>query len=147
MRFMMFMIPYVYQGKKGEKLDAGFMPDAKNVEKMSKYNEELAKSGALISLDGFHPPINSARISFDKGKPKVSYGSAKNAKNVLGGYWMIKVNSLEKAVNWAKRVPVQEGDVIELRQIFEISEFPVDVRIAAGTESLKIELEKNIKSA
>ena len=131
MRFMMLMIPGVYQGAEGKKLGADFAPGVDDVAKMAKYNEELAKAGALISLDGLHPPTKSARVSFDGGRPKVTDGPFTESKEVLGGYWIIQVKSKEEAVNWAKRVPARSDDVIEVRQIFEMSDFPPEVQKAA----------------
>jgi hypothetical protein len=136
MRFMMLMIPGVYQGTKGRKAGADFAPSADDVKKMTKYNEELAKAGALISLDGLHPPMTGARISFSGGKPGITDGASAGS-NVLGGYWMINVKSRDEAIEWAKRVPASDGDVIEVRQVFETSEFPEEVRKAAETQAMK----------
>ena len=130
MRFMILMIPGVYQG--GKKVDPNFVPPADAVEKMTKFNSELQKSGALISLDGLHPLTSGARISFAGGKPKVTDGPFVEAKEVLGGYWIIQTKSKEEAVNWMKKCPAEAGDLIEIRQIFEMSDFPADVRKAAG---------------
>ncbi|MFH0975265.1 MAG: YciI family protein [Spirochaetota bacterium] len=139
MRFMMLMIPDVYQnGKSGE----NFSPTAEAVKKMMKYNEDLAKAGVLISLDGLHPPAAGARISFRGEKPKVTDDPFAGAKNVLGGYWIIQVKSKEEAIEWAKRVPAEPGDMIEIRQLFEISEFPPDVQKAAGISIVQEQVEK-----
>lgn len=142
MRFMMLMIPGVYQGAKGKKVKADFAPGVDDVEKMTKYNEELVKAGALISLDGLHPPTKGARVSFAGGKPKVIDGPFTELKEVLGGYWIIKVKSKEEAVNWAKRVPARSDDVIEVRQIFDMSDFPPEVQKAAQSPSVKAQVEK-----
>ncbi len=142
MRFMMLMIPGVYQGAKGKKVKADFAPDADDVEKMTKYNEELTKAGALISLDGLHPPMKGARVSFAGGKPKVTDGPFTGSKEVLGGYWIIEAKSKEEAVNWAKRVPARSDDVIEVRQIFDMSDFPPDVQKAAQSPTVKAQVEK-----
>src|SRR5512135_3043112 len=123
MRFIMLMIPKVYQGKDGQNVGSDFAPPAEAVAKMSKYNEELAKAGVLIALDGLHPPAAGAQISFVGGKPRVTDGPFTEAKEVLGGYWMINVKSRDEAINWAKRVPGEDGDVIEVRQVQEMEEF------------------------
>jgi len=141
------MIPVVYQGDKGRKAGVDFAPSAEMVEKMTKFNEELAKAGALISLDGLHPPVTGARITFPGGKPKVTNGPFTEAKDVLGGYWMIETKSREEAVEWAKRVPALEGDVIEVRQVQEISEFPEEVRRAANSTAVKSQIERHKRSA
>src|SRR5213595_310469 len=127
MRFMMLMIPKGY-----EKAEPGTMPDAKAVEAMMKYNESLQKAGVLLALDGLHPPSMGARVSFGGGKTKVTDGPFTEAKEVLGGYWMIQVKSRAEAIEWAKRAPMQDGDLIEVRQVQEISDFPPDVQKAAG---------------
>ncbi|HLX71860.1 MAG TPA: YciI family protein [Verrucomicrobiae bacterium] len=126
MRFLMMMIPRVYQPDTpaAEKAGEGFVPPKEAVEKMMKFNEELAKAGALLSLDGLHPLAKGARVSFKGGKAAVTDGPFIESKEVVGGFWMIQVKSKEEAVDWARRVPAAEGDVIELRQIFEMSDFP-----------------------
>ncbi|MGH8546992.1 MAG: YciI family protein, partial [Gammaproteobacteria bacterium] len=108
MRFMMLMIPKGY-----EKAAPGTMPDAKAVEAMMKYNEALQKAGVLLSLDGLHPLSMGARVSFSSGKPKVTDGPFIETKEVLGGYWMIQVKSKEEAVEWARRCPASDNEVIE----------------------------------
>ena len=126
MRFMMLMIPKGY-----EQAEPGTMPDAKAVAAMMKYNEALQKAGVLLALDGLHPPSMGARVSFAGGKPKVQDGPFAEAKEVLGGYWMIQVKSKEEAVEWASRCPASENEVIEIRQVQEFSDFPADVKEAA----------------
>lgn len=123
MRFMMLMIPKGYENAK-----PGTMPDAQAVAAMMKYNESLQKAGVLLALDGLHPPSMGSRISFSSGKPKVTDGPFAEAKEVLGGYWMIQVKSKEEAVEWASRCPASDNEVIELRQVQEISDFPADIQ-------------------
>ena len=123
MRFMMLMIPKGY-----EKAQPGAMPDAKAVAAMMAYNESLQKAGVLLALDGLHPPSMGARVSFSGGKPKVTDGPFAEAKEVLGGYWMIQVKSREEAIEWASRCPASENEVIEVRQVQEFSDFPEDVQ-------------------
>jgi hypothetical protein len=127
MRFMMLMIPKGY-----EAAEPGTMPDADAVAAMMKYNEALQKAGVLISLDGLHPPSMGARVSFSKGKPNVTDGPFAEAKEVIGGYWMIQVNSREEAIEWASRCPAGDNEVIEIRQVQELSDFPADVQQAAA---------------
>ena len=117
MRFMMLMIPKGY-----EKAAPGTMPDPKAVEAMMKYNESLQKAGVLLALDGLHPPSMGARVSFEEGKPTVTDGPFAEAKEVVGGYWMIQVKSKEEAIAWMKRAPFGGGAVIELRQVYEPSD-------------------------
>src|SRR5262249_2823068 len=127
MRFMMLMIPKGY-----EAAVPGTMPDAKAVAAMMKYNEELQKAGVLLALDGLHPPSTGARVSFSGGKPKVTDGPFAEAKEVIGGYWMIQVKSKEEAVEWAKRCPGGDNEMIEVRQVQEMSDFTPEVQQAAA---------------
>lgn len=143
MRFMMLMIPSVYQGASGKNARPDFAPSVEMVEKMMKYNEELAKAGALIALDGFHPPVTAARISFHAGKAHITNGPFENSKDVLGGYWIIQAKSRDEAIEWARRAPAQDGDVIEVRQIFENEEFPPEVQKAADNPVVKAQVEKH----
>jgi len=126
MRFMMLMIPRGY-----EKAEANAMPEAKLVAAMTKYNNDLTKAGVLLSGEGLHPAAKGARVRFSGGKATVTHGPFPEAKELLGGYWVIRVKSKEEAVDWARRCPAQDGDVIEIRQVQEMSDFPPDVRKAA----------------
>ncbi|XXY13117.1 YciI family protein [Sorangium sp. So ce216] len=123
---MMLMIPRGY-----ESATPGTMPDAEAVASMMKYNESLQKAGVLLALDGLHPPSMGARISFPGGKPQVTDGPFTEAKEVLGGYWIIQVKSKEEAIAWASRCPASDDAVIEVRQVQELSDFPADVQQAA----------------
>jgi hypothetical protein len=127
MRFMMLMIPKGY-----EKAAPGTMPDAKAVAAMMKYNESLQKAGALLALDGLQPPSMGARVTFSGGKATVTDGPFAEAKEVLGGYWMIQVKSKEEAIEWAKRCPGSDNEMIEVRQVHEFADFPADVQEAAA---------------
>jgi hypothetical protein len=144
MRFLLVMIPRVYQpdAPPGERGEEGFAPPAETVARMMNFNEELAKAGALIALDGLHPSSKGARVAFAGGKPKVTDGPFTEAKEVIGGYWMIQAKSKEEAVGWAKRCPASDGDVIEVRQVFEMSDFPLDVRKAADNPTVRERIEK-----
>jgi hypothetical protein len=137
---MMLMIPKGY-----ENAQPGTMPDPKAVTNMMKYNEALQEAGVLLALDGLHPPSMGARITFSGGKPKVIDGPFSEAKEVIGGYWMIQVRSKEEAVEWASRCPASDSETIELRQVMEISEFPADVQQAAS-EVFGTSGQSNVKS-
>ncbi|MCK9518329.1 MAG: YciI family protein [Dehalococcoidia bacterium] len=123
MRFMMLMIPKGY-----EAAGPGTMPDPEGVAAMMKYNESLQQAGVLLALDGLHPPSMGARVSFESGTPKVTDGPFSEAKEVLGGYWMIDVKSKEEAIEWARRCPASPNEVIEVRQVQEMSDFPPEVQ-------------------
>jgi hypothetical protein len=127
MRFMMLMIPGGY-----ETAAPGTMPAAEAVAAMMKYNAALKDAGVLITLDGLHPPSMGARVSFANGQPAVTDGPFTESKEVLGGYWMIEVASREEAIAWAKRCPASGNEVIEIRQVQEMAEFPPDVQQAAA---------------
>ena len=127
MRFMMLMIPAGYETAAPDAL-----PPVEAISAMMKYNEALKEAGVLITLDGLHPPSAGARVSFAADKPVVTDGPFTESKEVLGGYWMIDVKSKEEAIAWAKRCPASDTDVIEIRQVHEMSEFPADVQEAAA---------------
>ena len=141
MRFMMIVIPKGY-----EKAKPGAMPDAKIVAEMSKYNESLQKAGVLLSMEGLHPPSMGARVSFAGGKAKVTDGPYAEAKEVIGGFWMIEVKSKAEAIEWARRAPMPDSEVIEIRQVQEFEDFPADVQEAASNEpALREQLAKKAK--
>src|SRR5437764_690666 len=133
MRFMMLMIPKGY-----ESAAPGTMPPADAVAAMMKYNEALKNAGVLITLEGLHPSSMGARVSFAGGKPLVTDGPFTEAKEVLGGYWMIDVKSRDEAIAWAKRCPAADNEIIEIRQVHEMADFPADVQeAAAGFDQLQ----------
>ena len=127
MRFMMLMIPKGYETAK-----PGTVPDPKAVERMMKYNESLQKAGVLLALDGLQPPSTGARVSFPGGRPKVVDGPFAEAKEVLGGYWMIRVNSRAEAIEWAKKIPGGDNEIVEIRQVQEMEDFSPEVQKAAA---------------
>jgi hypothetical protein len=132
MRFMMLVIPKGY-----ETAAPDAVPDAQAVERMMKYNEDLAKAGILLSLDGLHPPAAGVRVSYKGGKAAVKDGPFAESKECVGGYWMIQVKSKEEAIEWAKRAPMGDNEIIEVRQVQEMADFPPDVQAAAaGFEEL-----------
>ena len=106
MRFMMLMIPGGY-----ETAAPDAVPSADAVAAMMKYNADLQAAGILLSLEGLHPPASGARVSFKGGKPLVTDGPFAEAKEVLGGYWMIDVPSRADAIAWASRCPASENEV------------------------------------
>ena len=107
------------------------VPSAEAVARMMEYNKSLQKAGVLLALDGLLPPSTGARISFADGKATVTDGPFAEAKKVVGGYWIIQVRSQEEAIEWARRAPMSNNEIIEVRQIQEISDFPADVQEAA----------------
>jgi hypothetical protein len=131
MRFMMLMYP-------GAKAESGAIPDEKAIAGMMKFNEELAKAGVLLALDGLHPSSKGARVVKSGGRRQVIDGPFSEAKELVGGYWLIQVKSKEEAVQWASRCPIEEGEMIELRQVFEMSEFGSDVAAAEAARVSEI---------
>src|SRR5271154_6941603 len=119
MRFMMIMFPKGYETAK-----PGTVPDFKSMEKMGQYNEELGKAGVLLALDGLTPPATmSARVTFKGGKSKVTDGPFPETKEVVGGFWIIKVKSREEALEWAARIPGKDNEMVEVRRMFEVTDF------------------------
>ena len=132
MRFMMVVIPKGY-----ETAAADAAPGAEAVAKMMEYNKSLQKAGVLLGLDGLLPPSTGARVSYTDGKATVTDGPLAEAKEVIGGYWIIQVRSREEAIEWAKRAPTANNEIIEVRQIYETGDFSAEVQKAAkGFEEL-----------
>ena len=121
MRFMMMV-------RANRDTEAGVMPEEKLIAAMGKYNEELAKAGVLIDGAGLQPSSKGARIKFSGGKPTVVDGPFAETKELIAGYWLIQVKSNEEAIEWAKRCPAPQGEAaegeLELRQLFELDDFP-----------------------
>ena len=120
-RFMMLMIPKEYE--RG--------PTAEEAAAMTKFNEALLRAGVLLAADGLHSAAKGARVTISGGKQTVTDGPFTEAKELVGGYWMIDVKSKDEAVEWATRCRIGEGDIIEVRQVAELSDFPEDVQAVA----------------
>jgi hypothetical protein len=123
MRFMMLMIPNIDE--------QNWEPDAEAVAAMGRFNQELSAAGVLLALDGLHPSAEGARVSFGGGRASVADGPFTEAKELVGGYWMIQARNREEAVQWATRCPARDGDVIEIRRVYEMGDFPAEVQAAA----------------
>jgi len=124
MRFMMIMFPKGYENAK-----PGTVPDLKAMEVMGKYNEQLQKAGVLLALDGLTPPATmSARVSFKGGKSRVTDGPFPETKEVVGGYWIIQVKSREEALEWASRIPGSDNEMVEVRRLFEMTDFDPEIQ-------------------
>ena len=123
MRFMMLL-------KADKRTEAGTLPTREDLEAMGRYNEALVKAGVLLDGAGLQPSSKGARVTFQNGKAQVTDGPFAETKELIAGYWMIKVNSKEEAIEWAKQVPLaqlpgnERAPEIELRQMFEITDFP-----------------------
>ena len=139
MRFMMLMIPAVYRGR----TTAEQRPDAEAVKKMMAYNERPADAGALIALDGLHPPVTAARVAFGSGSPVVTDGPFIETTEAIGGYWIIRAGSREEAIEWARQVPAASGDVIEVRQIFDPEDHSAEVQEVAANSRVSETIARN----
>lgn len=122
MRFMMIMYPGPQAETETTPVDSAELFAA-----MGRYNEELVKAGALLAGEGLKPSKYGARVRFGAGKPTVTDGPFTESKEIIGGYWLIQVKSKEEAVAWATRAPCPAGEMIELRQVYELEDFPSDV--------------------
>jgi hypothetical protein len=123
-RFMMLMYPNVSEQQYEEGVRA------EDAGAMAKFNQTLIQAGVLLALDGLHPASKGARVTLAGGKTTITDGPFTEAKELVGGYWLIDVKSKEEAVEWASRAPINEGDVIEVRQVFEMEDHGPEVRAA-----------------
>lgn len=121
MKFMMLMIPAVYNGN--EIIDPQFRPSQEGIKTMRQFNEEMGKAIKIESMNGLHPLQKGARVSFAEGKNTVTDGPFIESRDVLGGYWMVEAASKEEVVKWAQRCPAADGDIIEIRQLFAAEDF------------------------
>jgi hypothetical protein len=115
MRFMVIV-------KANKDSEAGVLPDEKLLSEMGKYNEELAKAGVLLAAEGLQASSKGARVRFSSEQRTVIPGPFPETKDLIAGFWIIRVKSKDEAIQWVKRVPFSEGE-IEIRQIFEAEDF------------------------
>ena len=130
--------------------EAGVKPSAKLLTDMGKYNEELAKAGVMLAGEGLHPSSKGARVKFDGRKRTVTDGPFTETKELIAGFWLWQCRSKEEAIEWLKRAPFDGGAEIEIRQVFEMTDFPADVfppEEAAREQALRAELEKKAGKA
>lgn len=121
MRFMMLV-------KADENSEAGVMPGKDVFDAMDKYNQALMQAGVMLAGEGLHPSSRGARIRFSgNGKPTVIDGPFAETRELIAGFWIIQVKTREEAIEWASRAPFAPGEELELRQIFEASDFPPEV--------------------
>ena len=109
-RYMMLMHPAAFPA-------AGAPLPEDSVAAMMKFNDELAQAGVLLSADGLEQPETGSRVRFGGGRPRVTDGPFTEAKELIGGYWIIQASSQEEAVQWVRRCPARAGDMIEVRPI------------------------------
>jgi hypothetical protein len=116
MRFMMLV-------KASQESEAGVLPSAELIEKMGQYNEQLVKAGVLLAAEGLQASSKGARVTFSAAKPTVTDGPFAETKELLAGYWLIEVKSKDEAIAWATRIPFADGEVVEVRQVFDPTDF------------------------
>jgi len=124
--------------------EAGVMPDQKILAAMGKYNEELSKSGILLAADGLHPSSKGKRVKFSGPERTVTDGPFAETKELIAGFWIWKVKSMDEALEWIKRAPFDGGTEIELRPFFEAEDFGAGFtpELRAQEDRLRAEMEK-----
>ena len=121
MRFMVMI-------KADKNTEAGVLPDEKILTEMGKFNEELVKAGVMLAGEGLQPSSKGARIKFSGDKRTVVDGPFTESKELIAGFWLWQVKSREEAIEWAKRCPAGPNEIIEIRQVQELADFPADVQ-------------------
>jgi hypothetical protein len=124
--------------------EAGLLPTEKELEDMTKFNEELVKAGVMLAGEGLQASSKGARIRFSSGKTTVIDGPFTESKELIAGFWLIQVKSKEEAIAWMKRAPFPEGTVLEIRRIFEADDFGPNLtpELRAQEERLRAQVEK-----
>jgi len=138
MRFMMLV-------KASEDSEAGMLPTRELVAAMGEFNKAMAKAGVLLAAEGLQASSKGTRVTFSGGKRLMTDGPFAETKELLAGFWMIQAKSKAEALEWAARIPFTDGEVVEVRQVFECSDFPPEVfppEGAAREEALRAELQK-----
>ena len=141
MRFMMIV-------KADKNSEAGVLPSKEMLAAMGKYNEVLVKAGVLLAGEGLQASSKGARIAFSGSKRTVTDGPFTETKELVAGFWLIQVKSKEEAIEWAKRIPFKDGEVLEIRQVFEASDFPPEIfppEDAAREQAIRDELQRKAK--
>jgi hypothetical protein len=116
MRFVMLV-------KADKDSEAGVLPGEQILADMARYNESMVKAGVMLAAEGLRPSAKGARVRFAGGKPRVTDGPFAEIRELVAGFWLIQTRSMDEAIEWARRVPFQEGE-IEIRPVFELSDFP-----------------------
>jgi hypothetical protein len=143
MRFMVMV-------RANKESESGVMPSEKLLTDMGKFNEELVKAGVMLEGEGLQPSSKGARIRFDAGKRTVIDGPFAETKELIAGYWIIQVKSLDEAIEWMKRCPAPfEGgpSELEIRQIFEAEDFGAELtpQVREQEERIRAQLDARRK--
>ncbi len=120
MRFMVIV-------KADKNSEAGVMPSREILTAMGKYNEELVKAGVMLAGEGLHPTSKGKRVKFSGGKHTITDGPFAESKELIAGFWLWQVRSMDEAVEWLKRSPFDGGTEIEIRQVFEADDFGAEM--------------------
>jgi hypothetical protein len=113
--------------KADQNTEAGVLPSQELVAAMGQFNDEMVKAGVLLAAEGLHPSSKGARLKFSGGERTVIDGPFAETKELVAGFWIIQVKSKAEAIAWASRVPFADNEVIEIRQVFEASDFPPEI--------------------
>ena len=114
---------FMVQVRSNEKIESGTLPTTEQLEAMDRFNQELIAAGMMIAGEGLQPSSKGARVSFAPGGPVVTDGPFAETKELIAGFWIIRAKSLQEAKEWMSRAPMEPGDVLEIRQVFENEDF------------------------
>ena len=137
----MRVIVFVKANQDSEK---GVMPTEKLLTEMGKYNEELVKAGIMLAGEGLHPSVKGKRVKFSGNKPTVIDGPFAETKELVAGFWIWQVKSMDEALEWIKRAPFDGGEEVELRPVFEAEDFGEELtpELRAQEDRLRAEVER-----
>ena len=140
MRFMVLV-------KANKDSEAGVLPDRKLLAEMGKFNEELVKAGVMLAGEGLQPSSKGARVRFSGGERTVIDGPFAETKELVAGFWLWQVRSKEEAIEWLKRAPFKDGEVVEIRQVFEAEDFGAELtpELRAQEERLRAQVAAKTK--
>jgi hypothetical protein len=127
--------------KANEESEAGIMPSEQILTDMGKFNEELVKAGIMLDGEGLHPSSKGKRVKFSGGNRVVTDGPFAETRELIAGYWVWKVKSIEEAVDWLKRAPFDGGAEVEIRPIFEAEDFGAEFTPALREQEDRIRAE------
>src|ERR1700682_3804617 len=125
--------------------EAGIMPSKQLLTEMGKFNEELVKAGVMLAGDGLHPTSRGKRVRFSGQQRTVIDGPSAESKELIAGYWLWQVKSIDEAVEWLKRAPFDGGTEVEIRQVYEVGDFPAEIfppEDAAREQAVRDELQR-----
>ena len=127
--------------------EAGVLPNQQLLAAMGKYNEELVKAGVMLAGEGLHPSSKGKRVRFSGGKHTVTDGPFAETKELIAGFWLWQVRSMDEAVEWLKKAPFEEGEELEIRRVFEAEDFGPEFtpELRAQEDRVRAEAEKNAK--